>query len=162
MQSLHQVYLLFGSNIGDRKGYLSFATNEISTRAGKILKRSSIYETAPWGVTNQDDYLNAAVLLQTSLSPESLFSVLKEIEQDAGRIDQKKYAPRTLDIDILFYDDLVLNSKELIIPHPKLQLRRFALVPLEEIADKLIHPVLRKSMDELLKECPDNLEVKPL
>jgi len=159
---LHQAYLLLGSNIGDRKGYLSFAEKEISARAGKILKNSAIYETAPWGVTNQDDYFNAAVLLQTSLSPESLFSVLKKIELDAGRIDQKKYAPRTLDIDILFYDDLVLNSKELSIPHPKLHLRRFALVPLVEIAYDLIHPVLGKSIDELLKECADSLEVTRL
>jgi len=161
MLSLHQVYLLLGSNVGDREAYLSFGLKEIA-KAGKIIKTSSIYETAPWGVTNQDDYLNAAVLLETSLSPQSLFSELKKIEHTAGRTDQRKYASRTLDIDILLYDDLILNSKELIIPHPKLPLRRFALVPLAQINGTLIHPSIKKSINELLKECNDKLQVNIL
>src|SRR5262245_24272879 len=128
MPSPHYVYLLLGSNIDDRENYLSLGLEKIQDRAGKILKSSFIYETAPWGVVGQENYLNAAVLVETLLSPEKLFPELKKIETEAGRTDQKKYAPRTLDIDILFYDHLVLNSKDLIIPHPKLQLRRFVLV----------------------------------
>lgn len=162
MSSLHKVYLLLGSNMGNRSELLSNALKEIESHAGKILKTSSVYETAPWGVTNQNDYLNQAVLIETSLAPLSLFSELKEIEREAGRTDQKKYAPRTLDIDILFYDDLVLNSEELTIPHPKIQLRKFVLVPLKEIAQELIHPVFKKSVSLLLIECDDTLDVKKI
>ena len=158
----YQVYLLLGSNIGDREAHFYFATVEIEKRIGVILQSSSFYETAPWGVTDQENYLNAALLIRTELPPESLFHLLKKIEEEAGRTDQRKYAPRTLDIDILFYDDLILHSKELTIPHPKLHLRKFVLVPLAEINRTLIHPVFKKSIGQLLEECPDDLEVKLL
>src|SRR5262245_29514015 len=152
-------YLLLGSNIGDREAHLYFAIREINARAGKILKASSVYETEPWGVTNQANYLNAAVLLETDLDPESLIHRLRDLEREAGRTDQKKYAPRTLDIDILFYDHLVWKSEDLIIPHPKLHLRRFALVPLAELNSRFIHPLLHHSVEELLQSCTDPLRV---
>lgn len=152
--------LLFGSNLGDRTLHIQRAMKSVQDEVGKAEKISSIYETEPWGVSDQPNYLNAAMIIHTHLSPQQLLSLLKRIEMEEGRVDQKKYASRTLDIDILFYDDLVLNSKEVTIPHPKLHLRKFALVPLAELGMNLIHPTLNKSIDELLKECPDQLEVR--
>lgn len=159
-EEIHMVYLLLGSNLGNRRLHLLHGLDEIRSRAGKVLQQSSIYETEPWGVTDQPDYLNAACKIETTLSPENLFSVLKKIEIGEGRISQKKYASRTLDIDIVFYDDLILQSEGLIIPHPKIHLRKFVLAPLDEIAPDFIHPAFKKSMRQLLDECDDSLEVR--
>lgn len=161
-QKLHTVSLLFGSNLGDRNLHIQQAMKSLQDELGKAEKTSSFYETEPWGVSDQPYYLNAAMIIRTGHSPQQLLPLLKGIETEEGRTDQKKYASRTLDIDILFYDDLVLNSKELIIPHPKMQLRKFALVPLNEIAGDLVHPVFNKSIADLLKECEDNLRVAKL
>jgi 2-amino-4-hydroxy-6-hydroxymethyldihydropteridine diphosphokinase len=159
---LHRVFLLLGSNLGDCALHIQNAIDSIEQRIGKAEKISSLYETEPWGVSDQPNYLNAAMIIHTSYSPEELLSLLKQIELIEGRTDQKKYASRTLDIDILFYDDLILNSMDLIIPHPKLQERKFALVPLDEIAFGFIHPLFKKSIHELLEECQDNLRVVKL
>ena len=159
MRSGHHAYLLLGSNMGDREGFLAFGRKEIESRTGKILKTSSIYETEAWGVSDQAPYMNTALFLETGLDPESLITVFRRIEHEAGRTDQKKYAPRTLDIDILFYDDLVMKSENLIIPHPRLHLRRFALVPLAEISPGIVHPLLNQSVEELLAACTDQLRV---
>ena len=153
-------YLLLGSNIGDRQQHLSTALRKIGDKVGLIQKVSSAYETQPWGVTNQDDYLNMAVQVSTSLTPELLFKKLKAIEAAEGRISIIQNAPRTLDIDILFYDEMVIASKLLIIPHPRLHLRRFVLTPLVDIAPDLIHPVLKKSIQDLLDLCPDEKTVR--
>jgi len=158
-QKIHTVSLLFGGNLGDRELHIQQAMKSLQDEIGKAEKISSLYETEPWGVSDQPNYLNAAMIIRTGHSPQQLLSLLKRIETAEGRVDQKKYASRTLDIDILFYDDLVLNSKELTIPHPKIQLRKFALAPLNEIAGDLVHPVFNKSIAELLKECEDNLRV---
>jgi 2-amino-4-hydroxy-6-hydroxymethyldihydropteridine diphosphokinase len=157
---LHKVYLLLGSNIGDREQHIHHGVEQIRALAGNIVTISSFYETEPWGVTDQTDYLNAAALIETELTPEKLFHRLKSIEAGEGRTDQKKYAPRTLDIDILFYDDEVIHSDNLEIPHAKLHLRQFTLVPLNEIAGNFRHPVLKKTISELLAECGDELGVR--
>jgi len=157
--SKHRVLLLLGSNLGDRVAHLKAALDAIQSGVGSIVKTSSIYETAPWGVTNQPNYLNAAMEILTPLDPFSLLSSLKKIEINEGRTDRKKYASRTLDIDILFYDGITMDSNDLTIPHPKLHLRKFALVPLSEIAADHIHPVLNKSVGELLSTCGDQLGV---
>lgn len=157
---LHTAYLLLGSNVGNRQVHFQHALEKIQSMAGVISKASSIYETQPWGVTDQDDYLNMAVEINTSYSPEELFKHLKAIEKGEGRTDATQYAPRTLDIDILFYNDLVFESEHLIIPHPRLHLRRFVLKPLEEIAPSIIHPMLKKSVKELLMECEDDKNVR--
>ena len=151
---------MFGSNLGDRALHIQRAMRSVQEETGKAEKVSSLYETEPWGVSDQPDYLNAAMIIRTGYSPQILLSLLKRIETEEGRTDQKKYASRTLDIDILFYDDLVLNSKGLTIPHPKLHLRKFALVPLNEIDEKFMHPVLKKSIAKLLNECRDPLDVR--
>ncbi|MEO6169199.1 MAG: 2-amino-4-hydroxy-6-hydroxymethyldihydropteridine diphosphokinase [Chitinophagales bacterium] len=156
----HTAYLLLGTNVGDRQQHLQHGLEKIKTTAGDFQQVSSVYETEPWGVVNQDDYLNMVVEIKTFFSPEELFKQLKAIETAEGRTDATKYAPRTLDIDVLFYDDLVLESEYLIIPHPRLHLRRFVLKPLEEIAASLIHPLLGKSIRELLKECGDYKNVR--
>jgi 2-amino-4-hydroxy-6-hydroxymethyldihydropteridine diphosphokinase len=156
----HYVYLLLGSNIGEREKHFEFAISRLNAEAGNVVKISSFYETAPWGVTGQQNYLNAALLLETELSPESLFHTLKNIEKEAGRTDLRKYAPRPLDIDILFYDDEVIKTNDLTIPHEKLHLRRFTLVPLNELAPEFHHPVLNKTIAALLQACEDPLEVK--
>jgi len=159
VQSDHRSILLLGSNLSNRHQHIAAAKKQIAELIGKIEKQSSIYETEPWGVSDQPSYFNAALTVRTPLAPSQLLTILKKIETHEGRVDRKKYAPRTLDIDILFYDDLVLNSKELIIPHPKLHLRKFALVPLAEIEESFIHPILKKSVAELLFECRDTLGV---
>ena len=157
---IHRVSLLFGSNLGDRALHIQHAMKSVQVGIGKAEKISSLYETEPWGVSDQPDYLNAAMIIQTNYTPQQLLSRLKQIEIQEGRADQKKYASRTLDIDILFYDDLALNSKKLTIPHPKLHLRKFALVPLNEIAGEIMHPVFKKSISKLLKESGDPLDVR--
>ncbi|HYV90205.1 MAG TPA: 2-amino-4-hydroxy-6-hydroxymethyldihydropteridine diphosphokinase [Chitinophagales bacterium] len=158
----HAVYLLFGSNLGDRVLHVQSAMKSVHEQIGEAQKKSSIYETEPWGVSDQPNYLNAAMSILTNHSPQQLLTLLKQIEIDEGRTDQKKYASRTLDIDILFYEDLILQTDSLIIPHPKLKERRFALVPLLEIAHDFIHPVIKKSIAQLLEECNDHLSVTKL
>jgi 2-amino-4-hydroxy-6-hydroxymethyldihydropteridine diphosphokinase len=159
-EQTHRAVLLLGSNLGDRFLHLESALEAIAKRAGHVEKTSSVFETQPWGVTDQPNYLNAAIIIHTKLSPQDLLNELKTIEQLEGRTERKKYASRTLDIDILFYDDFVLNSKELSIPHPKLHLRKFALVPLIEIDPEQWHPVLNKTVKQLGEESTDALDVK--
>lgn len=152
--------MLLGSNIGDRQEHLQYGIKKINEAAGKVVKKSSFYETEPWGVTDQDAYLNAAVLIETEFSPEELFRAIKEIEIEEGRTDQRKYAPRTLDIDILFYNQQIVHTKHLVIPHPRLHRRKFALVPMNEIASDFVHPVFRKTIGTLLTNCKDPLYVR--
>lgn len=159
---LHRVYLLLGSNVGDRLSHFEKALQKMNEQAGAVKKISSYYETEPWGVVDQGDYLNAAVYLETSLAPEELFERLNRIELEEGRTGKQKYLPRTLDIDILFYDDLVHHSETLSIPHPRLHLRRFVLVPLQEIAPGLVHPEFKMTVTELLDVCADDKTVKKL
>lgn len=134
----------------------------LGSNTGQIVDRSGIYETAAWGNTNQPPFLNQAFLLQTDLSAENLLRKIMGIEQEMGRIRTEKYGPRIIDIDILFYNRDIIRLPELIVPHPEIQNRRFALVPLAQIAPGFIHPLLNKSITQLLEECPDTLEVQRL
>jgi 2-amino-4-hydroxy-6-hydroxymethyldihydropteridine diphosphokinase len=158
----HTAFLLLGTNVGDRQLHLQHALKKIAGNTGTIVETSSVYETQPWGVTNQDNYLNMALQLETRLSVNELFEKLQEIEASEGRSNTARNAPRTLDIDILFFDGLVLESERLTIPHPRLHLRRFVLEPLVEIAPGIIHPVLRKPVNELLQDCTDDKNVRRL
>lgn len=159
---MNQTYLLLGSNIGDRAAYLRAAVGEINKRLGTIRLFSPIYETAAWGDEDQASYYNQVVRLETPLSPEALLQGIQQIEKDvAQRERRRKWAPRTLDIDILFYNVDVINEPGLTIPHPHLQERRFALTPLNDIAPEFYHPVLNKSIQELLAACTDPLTVQP-
>lgn len=155
-------YLLLGSNLGDRAATLQAAVQLLHTSAGPVTAASGLYETAAWGLHDQPAYLNQAVRLQTSLSPAELLAACLATEQQAGRTRRIRWDARTLDVDILLYDDLVLETPALTIPHPRLPERRFALVPLAEIAAHEQHPVLHHSIAQLLAACPDTLAVAPL
>jgi len=144
------VYLALGSNLGDRLANLEAAIIALPP-AVKVLERSPVYETAPWGVTSQPDFLNMVLQGETRLAPTALLTCLKRIETDLGRLPSVRYGPRLIDMDILFYDDLVLNIPELVLPHPRLHERAFVLVPLADLAAGLVHPVLRKTIRELLE-----------
>ncbi|MEP7258988.1 MAG: 2-amino-4-hydroxy-6-hydroxymethyldihydropteridine diphosphokinase, partial [Flavitalea sp.] len=134
----------------------------IGNKCGKVIDYSSIYETQAWGKTDQGDFLNQAIMIETSLSAQALLKETLAIETFMGRSRTDKYAPRTIDIDILFFNHQVIDEPGLIIPHPEIQNRRFVLEPMKEIAPALIHPKLYKTILELLAECPDSLHVKKI
>jgi 2-amino-4-hydroxy-6-hydroxymethyldihydropteridine diphosphokinase len=156
---MNEVYLLTGGNIGDRMHYLFRAKEEISRRCGNILQESSVYETAAWGNEDQEAFLNQVLKIKTALQPHQLLKSILEIEKDIGRKRELKYGPRTVDIDILFFNDEVIDQEGLKVPHPQMQNRKFVLVPLNEMAAEKIHPVFDKSVSQLLTECPDPLAV---
>jgi len=154
------VYLLTGGNVGNRQQYLENAALLIETACGKITRRSAIYETAAWGKTDQAAFLNQALELSTLLDPGELMKALLLIEQKTGRERSEKYGPRTIDIDILLFNSAIVQSVLVTIPHPQMANRRFVLVPLNEIAAGYMHPVLKKTVSQLLAICPDTLPVK--
>jgi 2-amino-4-hydroxy-6-hydroxymethyldihydropteridine diphosphokinase len=155
-----KVYLLLGSNLGDRLFLLKQAAGYIETQAGTIVQYSSIYETKSWGKTDEPDYLNQVLLINTMLQPHELLAKLLEIELLLGRKREEKWGSRTMDIDILFYDDMIINEPGLTIPHPQLHNRRFTLEPLVELAPNFIHPVLQKALKKLKDDLQDELQVK--
>ncbi|MEI9946012.1 MAG: 2-amino-4-hydroxy-6-hydroxymethyldihydropteridine diphosphokinase [Chitinophagaceae bacterium] len=128
--------------------------------AEKIIKASSLYETAAWGKEDQPSFLNQALEIETALATQQLLKQLLKIEKKIGRVRKEKNGPRVIDIDILLFNNDIINENDLKVPHPELQNRRFALTPLAEIASNIIHPAFKKSILELLKLCPDTLEVK--
>jgi 2-amino-4-hydroxy-6-hydroxymethyldihydropteridine diphosphokinase len=153
----NRVYLSLGTNLGNRQSNLLFAIAQIEKYAGTIVSQSSVYATAPWGFESDHHFLNMALAIDTDLDPASLLIQLKQIEIEAGRITQTtlRYEDRLLDIDLLLFNDLILHTHQLEIPHPRLHLRNFVLVPLDEIAPNLIHPALKKTINALLSVCPD-------
>lgn len=158
-----RTYLLLGSNLGDREAWLSTAVRGISTSIGAIKRSSAIYETAAWGIEAQPPFLNQVVEVETNLLPEELLAQIGTIENAAGgRARSQRWGARTLDLDILFYGEETVREPGLIIPHPAMAERRFTLAPLAELAPALVHPVLKKSVAQLLSECPDTLAVKKL
>ena len=148
----HTVYLALGSNVGNRAANLKAAIAALSPQM-ELKAKSKIYETPPWGYTNQEKFLNQVVKVQTYLEPEPLLKHLKRLEVALGRVPTFQNGPRLIDIDILFYDDLVFESPLLKIPHPHLHERGFVLVPLMDIAPDLLHPVRQQSIRELIAYC---------
>jgi 2-amino-4-hydroxy-6-hydroxymethyldihydropteridine diphosphokinase len=151
--------ILLGTNLGDKLSMLESAKKSIQNKIGDITKSSSIYETAAWGNTNQPSFLNCIVQVFTDFSPQILLEKLLNIEAEMGRIRLEKWAPRTIDLDILYYNNEVISNENLIIPHPQIQNRRFTLLPLFEILPDFIHPVLGISNLDLLSICEDSSEV---
>lgn len=157
------VYLLAGTNLGNRFSNLLSAREKITGSIGELISLSHIYESDPWGFKSDNSFCNQAFCIKTNLSVSTILQLIHKIEKDAGRMRTPgKYTDRTLDIDILLFGDKIIKSKNLTIPHPFLHLRRFALAPMADISPDIIHPVLKKSIAQLLAECDDNIRVKKL
>ncbi len=156
------VHLLLGGNIGDRVEVLKNAKKLIEKELGKVLQASQLYETAAWGKEDQNAFLNQVVLVKSQFSPEEILHIIQHIENELGRVRYVKWGERLIDIDILFIEDEIIDLKDLKVPHPYIQDRRFTLIPLSEISPEFIHPLFNKSINTLLSECADALEVKQI
>lgn len=158
---MNSAFLLLGTNLGDRKNNLDQALRQIKGRVGNVIIASKIYETEPWGEKDQPSFFNLAVLVDTELSPERLMTQINNIEKDMGRVrtELNRWKERTIDIDILFYNQLILNTENLTIPHPRFHMRKFAITPMFEIAPEFIHPIFKSSIKAILAESTDNSRV---
>lgn len=155
---MEKVFIAFGGNVGNVSENFEIATEKIKETIGPVIKQSSLYKTEPWGNKNQDDFLNSVICVETNLNSDEVLKNILSIEKAMGRDRNKdnQFAPRTIDIDILFYGEKIINNDNLIIPHPRLHLRNFVLRPLMEIAPGLIHPVLNKTIKELFQSNKDS------
>ena len=160
---MKKVFLGIGTNLGNRESNLKEAVARIEEYIGKVTRSSSVYETEPWGFQSGDEFLNMVVEIETKLTPSGLLGRILMIESLIGRVrNEKQYSSRVIDIDILLYEDLVIDEKSLKIPHPLLHERKFVLVPLCEIEPELVHPLLNKSVVTLLESCLDKSKVKKI
>lgn len=159
------IYLSLGSNLGDRLDFLQRGLESVSQKIGTIERCSAVYQTDPWGFVDSNPFLNRVAGVRTLLEPGQVLDLILEIEQSMGRdrgdaviqgAGRRQFRSRTIDIDILFFDDVVIDSPGLVIPHPLIPVRRFVLVPMEAISPGLVHPVLHKTIRQLLDECPDH------
>lgn len=156
---MNKAFLLTGSNVGNRKVQLDKAIALLNEQCGTIKNSSAVYETAPWGKTDQPSFLNQALELETPLNARQLIRRILKIEKQLGRERKEKYGPRVIDIDILLFNNEIHANSFLTVPHPEMQNRRFALAPLAEINPSIVHPILKKSVSQLLAECKDELPV---
>lgn len=154
------VILSLGSNVGDRLEYLKRAVVALlNSNELKNIKHSSVYETEPVDFIAQSKFLNLALLAESNLKPFELLNLCKKIESDLGRIKRNRWHEREIDIDIIFYNQAIINSNDLVIPHPRMHLRKFVLEPIVQLSPEFIHPVYNFSVEVLLKKCPDESEV---
>ena len=159
---MNKLFLITGGNIGDRKKNLETAASLIKERVGKITKLSKIYETEAWGIKNQRVFYNQVLVVESKFSAREVLTTILKIEEEMGRKRTVKNAARIIDIDILFFNDDIVNEQNLVIPHPEIGNRRFVLSPLNEIAPQMVHPVLKKTIQQLLSESKDQLNVNPV
>jgi 2-amino-4-hydroxy-6-hydroxymethyldihydropteridine diphosphokinase len=158
---MKKVFLGIGTNLGNKESNLEQAVARIKEYIGPVLKSSAIYETEPWGFQAKEEFLNMVVKIETDLAPSGLLGRILMIESLLGRVrEEKQYSSRLIDIDILLFENMIVNEESLKIPHPLLHERKFVLVPLCEIASEIFHPVLKKSIADLLEICEDQSDVK--
>jgi 2-amino-4-hydroxy-6-hydroxymethyldihydropteridine diphosphokinase len=157
---MNKIYLLLGSNMGNMQQQLMLAEKNISKTIGAIKRRSDYYRTAAWGNMNQPDFLNQVIVVETKLNAPETMQAILHIEKKMGRIRTTKNAARIIDIDILFFNKDIVDTEFLTVPHPFIQKRRFVLIPLNELSPLFIHPVLKKTIHQLLLACTDKLDVK--
>jgi len=156
---MNKIYLLLGSNMGNSKSQLNTAVKQVNKKIGKVIRHSHLYTTAAWGKTDQPDFLNQVIIAETKRSAIEIMQEILLIETAMGRIRTEKNAPRIIDIDILFFNKEIITADELVIPHKEIPNRRFVLVPLNELSPNFIHPVLQKTIHQLLRDCVDKLPV---
>lgn len=159
---MERIFLLTGGNVGDRLATLGEAREGIAQAIGPIVQASGLYETAAWGQTEQPDFLNQVLEVETLLSPREVLNQIQLMEAALGRVKTSKWGPRLIDIDILFYGTAVVSEPDLHIPHPEIPTRRFVLEPLVEIAPDWVHPVLKVDVQTLLARTSDDLPVRRL
>jgi 2-amino-4-hydroxy-6-hydroxymethyldihydropteridine diphosphokinase len=157
---MNKTYLLLGSNMGSSQLQLSRAIKYISKQIGTVIRQSKLYTTAAWGNTNQPDFLNQVIIVETVLDPIQTIQTILGIEEKMGRVRTIKNAPRIIDIDILYFNKEIIDSTILSVPHPEIQNRRFVLIPLNELSPNFVHPLIGKSNHQLLIDCTDELNVK--
>ena len=165
ISKMETAYVLFGSNLGDKEVLFAQACLLINNRCGRVVKVSSAYESEPWGFEAEEWFLNRVIVLETELPPEGLLDALLQIEKELGRVrnpEAKGYSSRTVDLDILYYGNRIVLTDRLTIPHPRLHQRRFALLPLCEVAPQLVHPAFNFTQTELLRRCHDFSEVRKI
>ena len=159
---MQDIYLLLGSNLGDSKKYISDAIRLIKAEIGAVISASSLYQTAAWGKIDQPDFINQIINIQSDSDPKQLLNKIIVLEKILGRQRIEKWGSRTIDIDILFYGNMIINEPDLVIPHPQLHNRRFTLMPLMELAPDFVHPILNQTISTLFESLKDKLYVKKL
>jgi len=159
---MQHIFLGLGSNLGDRKKHIKQAINEIGIQIGKVTQESHLYKTAAWGKTDQSYFLNQVIKVETKKAPIAVLDGILSVEQKLGRVREEKWGERIIDIDLLFYGSNIVEVPRLLVPHPFIAERRFVLVPMHELAPDLIHPLLQRSIADLLEGCPDTLPVEKL
>jgi 2-amino-4-hydroxy-6-hydroxymethyldihydropteridine diphosphokinase len=157
---MSQIYLCLSSNLGDRLQNLKQAIQSLQNNQIQVINSSNIYETEPWGLTEQPWFLNQCIQISTNLNPHQLLNIINQIESDLGRIRHQKWAERTIDIDILYYQDQIIQTEKLTIPHSEIKNRQFVLQPLAEIAPNFIDPLDNKTIKELQSNCSDTSKIK--
>jgi len=157
---MNTVYLQLGSNLGEREQLIFDAVQEISEHVGKVNVRSQIYESSPWRVDGQESYLNQLIEVKTLLSAQAILISVLKIENNLGRVRIEKWGERLIDIDIIFFNNDIIESPDLCVPHKHMHERNFVLIPLNEIASTFIHPKYNKTVEDLLKQCTDTQLVK--